>query len=140
MKKRAPRTMSQTVASVRNSVLKLAPNLTLADYFTPVERAYLNAPRLIEFTGTVILPDQEGPIPLIHSQRQQGQSLRSQSCQVWECCIGTTVRFIQEVRSRNDRQQRRAVRVSAYWNHTLYFAPALIRSGFSVGGGCSALR
>ena len=56
-----------------NSVLKLSPNLTLADYFTPWSVAYLNAHDLdLSSTGALILPDQDGPYPheLIASGKQ----------------------------------------------------------------------
>ena len=56
-----------------NSVLKLAPDLTVADYFTPWSVAYLNSHDLdLSSTGVLILPDQDGPYPheLIASGKQ----------------------------------------------------------------------
>src|ERR1700674_3102217 len=56
-----------------NSVLKLSPNLTLADYFTPWSVAYLNSHDFdLSSTGALILPDQDGPYPheLIASGKQ----------------------------------------------------------------------
>src|SRR6266849_5949215 len=47
-----------------NSVLKLSPDLTVADYFTPWSVAYLNSHDLdLSSTGALILPDQDGPYP-----------------------------------------------------------------------------
>src|ERR1700674_3960256 len=56
-----------------NSVLKLSPDLTVADYFTPWSVAYLNSHDLdLSSTGTVILPDQDSPYPheLVASGKQ----------------------------------------------------------------------
>src|SRR6266478_890501 len=56
-----------------NSVLKLSPSLTVADYFTPWSVAYLNSHDLdLSSTGALILPDQNGPYPheLIASGKQ----------------------------------------------------------------------
>src|SRR6202521_2470194 len=56
-----------------NSVLKLSPDLTVADYFTPWSVAYLNSHDFdLSSTGALILPDQDGPYPheLIASGKQ----------------------------------------------------------------------
>src|SRR6267143_2015646 len=56
-----------------NSVLKLSPTLTVADYFTPWNVAYLNSHDFdLSSTGAVILPDQDGPYPheLVASGKQ----------------------------------------------------------------------
>src|SRR6202158_4448454 len=47
-----------------HSVVKLAPNLTVADYFTPWSVAYLNTHDYdLSSTGAIVLPDQDGPYP-----------------------------------------------------------------------------
>src|SRR5260370_37764851 len=47
-----------------NSVLKLSPDLTVADYFTPSSVAYLNSHDLdLSSTRALILHDQHGPYP-----------------------------------------------------------------------------
>ena len=65
-----------------NSVVKLSPDLTVADYFTPWTVAYLNTHDLdLSSTGVLILPDQDdSPTPheLVASGKQ-GVGLRSQS-------------------------------------------------------------
>ena len=47
-----------------NSVLKLAPDDTPADYFTPWNVAFLNSHDLdVSSAGPLVLPDQNGPYP-----------------------------------------------------------------------------
>ena len=47
-----------------NSVLRLNPDLTVADYFTPWNVAFLNTNDFdLSSTGVLILPDQNGPDP-----------------------------------------------------------------------------
>jgi hypothetical protein len=47
-----------------NSVIELAPNLTVADYFTPYDVQFLNThDEDLSSTGVLILPDQDGVTP-----------------------------------------------------------------------------
>src|ERR1700687_3555403 len=110
-----------------NSVLKLSPNLTLDDYFTPWEVAYLNTHDLdLSSTGVLVLPDQpDSPYPheLIASGKQG--------------IIYVLDRHYLGKYTVNDGgviQQPEPLLVPgatydvlmgapAYWNHTVYFAP-----------------
>src|SRR6266851_1105053 len=120
-----------------NSVLKLSPNLTLADYFTPWNVAYLNSHDLdLSSTGAVILPDQAGPYPheLIASGKQG--------------IVYVLNRDNMGMFSPNDNQVLQEVVLEpgvtndvlfgspAYWNNTLYFAPrASPLMAFPLSGG-----
>ena len=120
-----------------NSVLKLSPNLTLADYFTPWNVAYLNSHDLdLSSTGTVILPDQAGPYPheLIASGKQG--------------IVYVLNRDNMGMFSPNDNQiiQEFALEPAAtsdvlfgspaYWNNTVYFAPVTSQlMAFPLSGG-----
>ena len=51
-------------ATYSNSVLKLTPDLTVADYFTPFDVQFLNSnDEDLSSTGVLILPDQAGTYP-----------------------------------------------------------------------------
>jgi Bacterial Ig-like domain (group 1) len=107
-----------------NSVLKLSPSLTVADYFTPWSVAYLNSHDLdLSSTGVLILPDQDGPYPheLIASGKQG--------------IVYVLNRDNLGMFSANDSQALQEVALEpgvasdvlfgspAYWNNTVYFAP-----------------
>src|SRR6266478_6154040 len=107
-----------------NSVLKLSPNLTLADYFTPWSVAYLNSHDLdLSSTGALILPDQNGPYPheLVASGKQG--------------VVYVLNRDNLGMYSANDSQALQEVVLvpgstsyvlfgsPAYWNNNVYFAP-----------------
>jgi hypothetical protein len=107
-----------------NSVLKLAPDLTVADYFTPYSVAYLNSHDLdLSSTGAVLLPDLNGPYPheLIASGKQgivyvldrdnMGMYSVNDSQVLQEITLVPT--------ATNDVQ----FGSPAYWNNTVYFAP-----------------
>jgi hypothetical protein len=120
-----------------NSVLKLSPNLTLADYFTPWSVAYLNSHDLdLSSTGALILPDQDGPYPheLIASGKQGivyvlnrdrlGMFSANDSQVLQEVVLEPSVR--------NDV----LFGSPAYWNNTVYFAPnASPLMAFPLSGG-----
>ncbi len=108
-----------------NSVLKLAPDLTLADYFTPWSVAYLNSHDLdLSSTGALILPDLDGPYPheLIASGKQG--------------VVYVLNRDNLGMFSPNDSQVLQEVVLEpgvthdvlfgslAYWNNTVYAAPS----------------
>src|SRR3984893_15920434 len=120
-----------------NSVLKLSPNLTVADYFTPWSVAYLNSHDLdLSSTGALILPDQDGPYPheLIASGKQGivyvlnrdrlGMFSANDSQVLQEVVLEPSVR--------NDV----LFCSPAYWNNTVYFAPnASPLVAFPLSGG-----
>src|SRR6202521_5095846 len=120
-----------------NSVLKLAPDLTLADYFTPWSVAYLNAHDLdLSSTGTVVLPDQDGPYPheLIASGKQGiVYVLNRDSLGMFSA---NDSRVLQEVVLEPNVTNDVLFGSPAYWNHTLYFAPrASPLMAFPLSGG-----
>src|SRR6266852_2164466 len=107
-----------------NSVLKLSPDLTVADYFTPWSVAYLNTHDYdLSSTGAVILPDQDGPYP--HELIAGGK----------QGIVYVLDRDNMGMFSANDSQVLQEVTLvptssndvlfgsPAYWNHTVYFAP-----------------
>ncbi|HEX9110313.1 MAG TPA: Ig-like domain-containing protein [Terriglobales bacterium] len=111
-----------------NSVVKLAPNLTVADYFTPWSVAFLNNHDLdLSSTGTLVLPDQAGPFPheLIAGGKQgfiyvlnrdhmgMFSPNDSQVLQEFPLIPGSTNTTIRDV----------LMSSPAYWNNTVYFAP-----------------
>jgi hypothetical protein len=107
-----------------NSVVKLSPSLTVADYFTPWSVAYLNAHDLdLSSTGVLVLPDQDGPFP--HELIAGGK----------QGIVYVLNRDNMGMFSANDSQVLQEVTLvptssndvlfgsPAYWNHTVYFAP-----------------
>ena len=120
-----------------NSVLKLAPNLTLADYFTPWSVAYLNAHDLdLSSTGALVLPDQNGPFP--HELVAGGK----------QGIVYVLNRDNLGMFSTNDSQVLQEFALvpgvnndvlfgsPAYWNNTVYFAPdASPLLAFPLSGG-----
>jgi Bacterial Ig-like domain (group 1) len=120
-----------------NSVLELSPDLTLADYFTPWSVAYLNAHDLdLSSTGTVVLPDQDGPYPheLIASGKQGVvYVLNRDSLGMFSA---NDSRVLQEVVLEPSVTNDVLFDSPAYWNHTLYFAPrASPLMAFPLSGG-----
>lgn len=112
-----------------NSVLKLAPDLTLLDFFTPWSVAFLNAHDLdLSSTGVLVLPDQNGPFPheIIASGKQgfvyvlnrddmgMFSTNDSQVLQEIPLLPGETGTSTREILSSSP----------AYWNNTVYFTPA----------------
>src|SRR6202795_208766 len=121
-----------------NSVLKLAPNLTVADYFTPWSVAYLNAHDLdLSSTGELILPDQDGPYPheLIASGKQGiVYVLNRDSLGMFST---NDSQVLQEVVLESGINYYDVLFGSlAYWNNTVYFAPnASPLLAFPLSGG-----
>jgi hypothetical protein len=107
-----------------NSVIKLAPDLTVADYFTPWSVAYLNSHDLdLSSTGAIVLPDQDGPHPYeLVAAGKQGY-------------VYVLDRHNMGMFSANDSQIVQEFALvpgdtndvlfgsPAYWNNTVYFAP-----------------
>ena len=120
-----------------NSVLKLAPDLTVADYFTPWSVAYLNSHDLdLSSTGTVILPDQNGPYP--HELIAGGKQgivyvLNRDSLGMFSA---NDSQVLQEVVLEPSVSNDVLFGSPAYWNNTLYFAPrASPLMAFPLSGG-----
>src|SRR3984893_6953922 len=107
-----------------NSVLKLSPNLTVADYFTPWSVAYLNSHDLdLSSTGALILPDQDGPYPheLIASGKQGiVYVLNRDSLGMFSA---NDSQVLQEVALEPGSANDVLFGSPAYWNNTVYFAP-----------------
>src|SRR6266404_1134430 len=107
-----------------NSVLKLSPSLTVADYFTPWSVAYLNSHDLdLSSTGALILPDQNGPYPheLIASGKQGiAYVLNRDNLGMYSA---NDSQALQEVVLVPGSTNDVLFGSPAYWNHTVYFAP-----------------
>lgn len=124
-----------------NSVLKLAPNtVELADYFTPGDVAFLDTEDLdMSSTGTVVLPDQDGPFPheLIASGKQGFVYVLNRDNMGM---YGTPDQIIQEIPILPGIGPKSIVAHQfgspAYWNNTLYFAPDAGKvTAFPISGG-----
>src|SRR6202795_2140544 len=120
-----------------HSVLKLSPNLTLADYFTPWSVAYLNSHALdLSSTGALILPDQDGPYP--HELIAGGKQgivyvLNRDSLGMFSA---NDSQVLQQVALKPGTTSDVLSGSPAYWNHTLYFAPrASPLMAFPLSGG-----
>ncbi len=111
-----------------NSVVKLAPDLTIADYFTPYDVGFLNVNDLdLSSTGTLILPDQPGPYPhMLVASGKQGfvYVLNRDQLGMYEV---NDSGVIQEFALIPGESQSTVKDVqfgsSTYWNNTVYFAP-----------------
>jgi len=120
-----------------NSVLKLAPDLTLADYFTPWNVAYLNSHDFdLSSTGALMLPDQDGPYPheLIASGKQGIVFVLNRDNLGMFSANDSQV--VQEVTLEPGVTNDVLFGSPAYWNNTLYFAPrASPLMAFPLSGG-----
>ncbi|HYU45050.1 MAG TPA: Ig-like domain-containing protein [Terriglobales bacterium] len=107
-----------------NSVVKLAPNLTVADYFTPGNVAFLNSHDFdLSSTGALVLPDQNSPFPhelvaggkqgIVYVLNRDNMGMfapnDSQVLQEFPLVPGATSDILMSS--------------PAYWNNTVYFAP-----------------
>jgi len=120
-----------------NSVLKLSPILTVADYFTPSSVAYLNSHDLdLSSTGALVLPDQAGPYPheLIASGKQGiVYVLNRDSLGMFSA---NDSQVLQEVALEPGSANDVLFGSPAYWNNTVYFAPnASPLMAFPLSGG-----
>ena len=114
-----------------NSVIKLYPDLAVADYFTPWSVAFLNTNDLdLSSTGALVLPDQE-PGPSLYGHEliaggkqgfvyvldrdQMGMYSTNDSAVLQEFPLipGESDTLVQDVLYSSP----------AYWNNTVYFAP-----------------
>src|SRR6266852_323169 len=120
-----------------NSVLKLSPDLTVADYFTPWSVAYLNTHDYdLSSTGAVILPDQDGPYPheLVASGKQGIVYVLNRDNLGMFSTNDSQV--LQEVTLKPGTTNDVLFGSPAYWNNTLYFAPnASPLMAFPLSGG-----
>lgn len=113
-----------------DSVLKLSPELALADYFTPWYVAFLDAnDEDLSSTGTLILPDQPGPYPheVIASGKQAIVYVLNRD-DMGQYSVGNDSRVIQEfplVPGTIGDATTASIQFgsAAYWNSTVYFAP-----------------
>jgi hypothetical protein len=111
-----------------NSVVKLSPDLTVADYFTPSDVAFLNTNDLdLSSTGALVLPEQPGnlyPHEVIAGGKQgfvyllNGDNLgtfgvQDDVIQEFEVIPGDTQQTVDDVLFGSP----------AFWNNTVYFAP-----------------
>ena len=107
-----------------DSVLKLAPDLTLADYFTPWTVAYLNSHDFdLSSTGAIVLPDQDGPYPheLIASGKQGIVYVLNRDNMGMFSTNDSQI--IQEFALEPNATKDVQFGSPAYWNNTVYFAP-----------------
>lgn len=111
-----------------NTVLKLNPDLTVADYFTPWNVAFLNTNDFdLSSTGAVVLPDQTGAYPheLVAAGKYGNVYLLNRD-QMGMYSVGADSQILQELTL--EVQNPNALRdilfgSPAYWNSTVYFAP-----------------
>ena len=109
------------------SVLKLAPDDTLADYFTPWNVAFLNSHDLdFSSAGPVVLPDQDGPYPHeLLATGKYGVAFVLNRDNMGMYSVGDS-NVLQEVVlvQQNDQNPLDVMMSSpASWNNTAYFAP-----------------
>jgi hypothetical protein len=112
-----------------NSVIKLNPDLTVADYFTPWNVTTLNSDDFdLSSTGALVLPDQNGPTPheLIAGGKYGTVYVLDRDNMGQFNTTGSDSQIIQEVNlvQQNPSAYRDVLFGSpAFWNNTVYFAP-----------------
>jgi hypothetical protein len=122
------------------SVLKLAADDTLADYFTPWNVAFLNTHDLdFSSSGPIVLPDQNGAFPHeLVATGKYGVAFVLNRDNMGMYSVGDS-NVLQEVAlvPQNDQSPIDAMMSSpAYWNNTVYFAPnASPLLAFPLSGG-----
>jgi hypothetical protein len=110
-----------------NSVLKLAPDDTLADYFTPWNVAFLNVNDLdVSSSGPIVLPDQNGPYP--HELVASGKYgvafvLNRDNMGMYSANDSNVLQEVVLVPQNNNSPIDVMMSSPAYWNNTVYFAP-----------------
>ena len=107
-----------------NTVLRLSPNLSVSDYFTPWSVAYLNSHDLdLSSSGAVLLPDQDGANTheLIASGKQ-GYVYVLDRDHLGMYSPGDS-EAVQEIALVPGATRAVQFGSPAYWNNTVYFAP-----------------
>ncbi len=111
-----------------NSVIKLAPDLTVADYFTPYYVAFLNANDLdLSATGALVLPDQDGPYP--HELVAGGKQgfiylLNRDALGMYSANDSQVLQEFPLIPGAQTGVKKDVLFSSpAYWNNTVYFEP-----------------
>lgn len=115
-------------ATYSNSVLKLTPELTVADYFTPFDVQFLNSNDLdLSSTGVLILPDQGGSYPheLIAGGKQGFVYLLDRDDMgMFHQTYDQDIEEFSLIPGEETSQVKDVLFSSpAYWNNTVYFAP-----------------
>ncbi|HSZ64309.1 MAG TPA: Ig-like domain-containing protein [Terriglobales bacterium] len=115
-------------ATYSNSVLKLTPDLTVADYFTPFDVQFLNTNDLdLSSTGVLILPDQGGSYPheLIAGGKQGFVYLLDRDDMgMFHQTYDQDIDEFSLIPGEESNQVKDVLFSSpAYWNNTVYFAP-----------------
>ncbi len=123
-----------------NSVLKLTPDLTVADFFTPALVPFLNSNDFdLSSTGAIVLPDQSGPYP--HELVAGGKYgvvyvLNRDNLGMYSPSTDQIVQEITLVQQNPNALKDVLFGSPAYWNNTVYFAPdAAPIMAFPVSGG-----
>ncbi len=106
-----------------NSVVKLAPDLSLADYFTPSNVAFLNTNDLdVSSAGTLVLPDQDGPYPYeIIAGGKEGVVYVLNRDYLGMYSTGSDSQIIQEIALAPYNGLDLVMDSPAYWNNRVYF-------------------
>ncbi|MGO9405100.1 MAG: hypothetical protein ACLPVW_16680 [Terriglobales bacterium] len=110
-----------------NSVLKLAPDDTLADYFTPWNVAFLNVNDFdVSSSGPIVLPDQNGPYP--HELVASGKYgvafvLDRDNMGMYSANDSGVLQEVVLVPQNPNNPIDVLMSSPAYWNSTVYFAP-----------------
>jgi len=115
-------------ATYSNSVLKLTPNLTVADYFTPFDVQFLNTnDEDLSSTGVLILPDQAGTYPheLVAGGKQGFVYLldRDDLGEFHQTYDQDIQEFSLIPGEQTDQVKDVLFSSPAYWSNTVYFTP-----------------
>lgn len=115
-------------ATYSNSVLKLTPDLTIADYFTPFDVQFLNTnDEDLSSTGVLILPDQGGTYPheLVAGGKQGFVYLldRDDLGEFHQTYDQDIQEFSLIPGEQTDQVKDVLFSSPAFWNNTVYFAP-----------------
>jgi hypothetical protein len=115
-------------ATYSNSVLKLTPDLTVADYFTPFDVQFLNTyDEDLSSTGVLVLPEQSGTYPheLVAGGKQGFVYLldRDDLGEFHQTYDQDIQEFSLIPGEQTDQAKDVLFSSPAYWNNTVFFAP-----------------